>query len=88
MVWTLLGAADEKKKRKILKRRKKQIRILQHFSRSTVAPIGAKKKCKHFSSPRKKEHLEDFTAEEVVRRRKGKKKDQEVVEVLRGVGDS
>ena len=29
-------------------------RILQHFSRSTVAPIGAKKKCKHFSSPRKK----------------------------------
>ena len=29
-------------------------RIFQHFSRSTVAPIGAKKKCKHFSSPRKK----------------------------------
>ena len=31
----------------------KQISILQHFSRSTVAPIGGKK-CAHFSSPRKK----------------------------------
>ena len=26
----------------------------QHFSRSKVAHIGAKKRCKHFSSPRKK----------------------------------
>ena len=64
------------------------------FSFFTVAPIGRKTeiplkprretKKTHFSFPEKKEHLEDFTAEEGVRARKGKKKDPEVVGDVRG----
>ena len=40
---------------------------------------GRKKSASTFLPPEKKEHLEDFTAEEVVRARKGKKKDPRVV---------
>ena len=35
-------------------------RIFQHFSRSTVAPIGGKKSVHTFLPPEKKEHLEDL----------------------------
>ena len=34
-----------------------QILSFQDFSRSTVAAIGGKEKCEHFSSPEQKEHL-------------------------------
>ena len=40
---------------------------------------GRKKSASTFLPPEKKEHLEDFTAEEGVRARKGKKKDPRVV---------
>ena len=42
MVWTLLGAAEEKKREN------------QMFLQS---PLSGEKKCTHFSSPEKKEHL-------------------------------
>ena len=60
MVWTLLGAAEEKKREN------------QMFLKSPLS--GRKKSASTFLPPEKKEHLEDFTAEEVVRARKGKKK--------------
>ena len=44
--------------------------------RDLQSPLsGRKKSASTFLPPEKKEHLEDFTAEEVVRARKGKKKD-------------
>ena len=52
MVWCLLGAPEEKKKRKP--------------NVFTVALSGRKKSASTFLPPEKKEHLEDFTAEEVV----------------------
>ena len=51
MILTLLGAAEEKKKRKP--------------NVPTVAPIGGKKSAHTFLPPEKKEHLEDFTVEAV-----------------------
>ena len=50
-------------------------RIFQHFSRSTVAPIGRKKKCDHFSSPEKRniwKRRQPVVQEESNRRRKEK----------------
>ena len=45
-------------------------RILQHFQDPKSPLSGRKKSASTFLPPEKKEHLEDFTAEEVVRRKR------------------